>query len=298
MDDLEPDQSVDSVEAQSRIAAKLIAEARRQLSAIERAKKDARREYARDYYAKNRERYLEDQRRYRAERKAADPERYRQQAQARNKRWRDSHKDQENAKLRAKYAANRYPTLEQRAASYEKNAEVHRERRRAYYKANKDRINAEHRLRRSQDRARFEAGLPSRRLHSLSREERWANDVAANVFFARSRTVADLLALKREEETPDAVLTAFRRDCSRARAAHFLHTQVEELTYLRNVLDKESPRARRLIEREAEDARMDQIARGINERLRIKPSHDDGPRVSPAAPHLHLQQQQSNGLSR
>src|SRR3546814_7284947 len=52
----------------------------------------------REWYAKNRDHYLTYQREYRAAQRAADPEKYRETVRARNKRWRDGHREQENVK--------------------------------------------------------------------------------------------------------------------------------------------------------------------------------------------------------
>ena len=68
-----------------------IAHARAALHDRQKQRKEARREYAREYYAKHREEYLEYQRQYRAEQREKDPEAYREGKRERNQRWREAY---------------------------------------------------------------------------------------------------------------------------------------------------------------------------------------------------------------
>ena len=90
--------------------------------------------------------------------------------------------------------------------------------------------------------------------------------------------------------TPPELLARWQRDCARARAADAHQTLVPELRARR-----ERERARRAAklgddtqkrrEREAEDRRLDEIARAINARLRRHPAARHTQHNDPAAPH-------------
>lgn len=289
----------DRVERETEVMEILIAQARRQLNDIERQKREARRQYSRDYYAKNREKHLEDQRRYRAAQREADPDRYRAQKRERNQRWREKHKGEVNAKLREKYRANKEVHQEKRAKFYAENAETEKARRRAYYAANKERANASHRNWYQREKRRVKAGLPAVRVHRTPRDEHRSNLAAADAFFARVRTADELTAIRKEEETPADVWAAWMRECLKARAAHNLSVQHEELARLQKELGARRIRPKVPTLLELEDARLDAIAREVNERLRRREPSRRAHHLDPAAPHPLLQQQHNTtGMNR
>jgi hypothetical protein len=249
-----------------------IAHARAAIHDREKLRKEARRQYARDYYAQHRAEYLEYQRQYRAEQRAKDPEAYRQGKRERNQRWRDKHKDEVNARLRDKYRAD---------------PEKHRERRREFYADRAKRLR--------------EAGLPARRIHRKNRGERFANRIAADRFFSREWTTEELAVAMKSIETPPEVWAAWKRDCLKARAAYSLAEQKEELERLQKELARAKPGPKpkpRPTPEEIEEARMDAVARAINDRLR----HREPPRrvhhLDPAAPHPMLQSNNPMGMNR
>ncbi len=278
-----------------------IAHARAALHNRKEQLKERRREYAREYYAAHRDEYLDYQRQYRAEERDKDPEAYRAAKRERNQRWRDSHKDQVNARLRDKYRDNAEKHRERRREYYAAHAEEQRARRREYYARNREKQNAAHRAWQSREKRRRDAGLPPRRIHRTSREDRMANRYAADVFFSRVRSSDEIAAAMKSIETPPEVWAAWKRDCLRARAAYALEEDKEELERLQKELARVKPGPKpkpRPTPSEIEEARIDAVARAINERLR----HREAPRrthhLDPAAPHQMLQPDASMGMNR
>lgn len=279
-----------------------IVHARDKLRDIEKQRRDARRQYARDYYAVHREEYLEYQRQRRAEQRAMDPDAYREGKRERNQRWRDNHKDEVNAKIRAKYHADPEKLRERRREYYATHAEEQRARRREYYARNKEKQNANHRAWLDREKRRRSAGLPPSRLHRTRRDDRMANSAAADEFFARTWSEAELAEAKKSIATPPELLAAFTRDCLSARATYRLAEQKEELQRLQKELGRTrpgpKPKPRPTLAEIEEEARLERIGRQVNERLR----HRDPPRrrhhLDPAAPHPMLQPNNPMGMNR
>ena len=101
--------------------------------------------------------------------------------------------------------------------------------------------------------------------------------------------------------TPPELLAAWKRDCLKARATYTLAEQQEELARLQKELNRVAPGPKpkpNLRTQQIEEARMDAIAKQINDRLR---HHEESRRVhhlDPAAPHPMLHQPDTTGLSR
>ena len=278
-----------------------IAHARAAIHDREKLRKEARRQYARDYYAKNRAEYLEYQRQYRAELRAKDPDTYREAKRERNQRWRDKHKDEVNARLRDKYRVDPEKHREHRRKFYAEHAEEQRARRREYYARNKEKQNAAHRAWRDREKRRREAGLPTRRLHRLSLDERKSNTAAADSFFAQTWSGTRLAAALKNIETSPEVWAAWKRDCLKARAAYALSEQKEELERLQKELARAKPRPKpqsRPTPEEIEEARMDAVAHAINERLRLREPSRRVHHLDPAAPHPMMQPNTAMGMNR
>ncbi|WP_127817857.1 hypothetical protein [Microbacterium sp. CPCC 204701] len=278
-----------------------IARAQARLYNREKQHREARRQYQRDYYAQHREELLEYQRQYRAAQRERDPDAYREGKRARTKRWRDKHRDEVNARLREKYRADAEERRQRRREAYARNPEEQRSRRRAYYAANKEKQLAAQQRWRDREKRRVEAGLPVRRLHRVDDDERFANSAAADAFFGREWTDAELKAALGSIETPPELLAAWKRDCLRARAAHHLSVQKYELGRLEKELARVRPGPKPkppMTPEEIEEARLDAIGRQINERLR----HREPPRrthhLDPAAPHPQLLRQDQMGMNR
>ncbi|KAF2418136.1 hypothetical protein B2K11_09650 [Microbacterium sp. B35-30] len=295
------DDEAERLERESEDIRLQIAHARAALHNREKQRKEARRQYARDYYAQRREEYLEYQRQYRAELREKDPEAYRRGKRERNQRWRDKHKDEVNARLREKYREHPEKHRERRREFYAEHAEEQRARRREYYARNKEKQNAVHRAWRDREKRRREAGLPARRIHRTSRDERFANRAAADEFFSRAWTKEELAVAMKDVETPAEAWAAWKRDCLKARAAYTLALQKQELARLQKELRRAKPGPKpkpRPTPEQIEEARMNAIARQINERLR----HREQPRrphhLDPAAPHPMLQPNNPMGVRR
>lgn len=277
-----------------------IVHARHELRDREQARKEARRAYMRDWYAKNRDQQADYQRQYREAQRDKDPEKYRTAKRARTQRWRDNHKDEVNAKLREKYRADPEKHRERRRQFYEENAERIRQERRERYAANKAKELERQRAWRDRERRRRDAGLPAYRLHRTPREERIANRAAADAFFSRTWTQEELVEAHKSIAITPQEWAAWRRDCDKARALHALSERAEELQRLQKELNRKrpGPKPKHPTEQELEEARMDEIARGINARLRHKEPQRRAHHLDPAAPHPMLQQNNQMGMNR
>ncbi|MFE5410151.1 hypothetical protein [Microbacterium sp. NPDC056569] len=296
-----PDDEAERLERESEDIRLQIAHARAAIHDREKQRREARRQYARDYYAQHREEYLEYQRQYRAEQREKDPEAYRQGKRERNQRWRDRHKDEVNARLREKYREDPEKHRERRREFYAEHAEEQRLRRREYYARNKEKQNAAHRAWRDREKRRRDAGLPVRRIHRTTKAEQVENRAAADEFFLRVWTKEELKVAMKSIETPADVWAAWKRDCLRARAEYALAEQKEELVRLQKELDRAKPGPKpkpRPTPREIEEARMDAIARQVNERLRHREQPRKPHHLDPAAPHPMLQPNNPMGMSR
>lgn len=246
---------------------------------------ERRRVRARERYALDPAGNGEYQRQRRAAQRAADPDGYREAKRARNKRWRDRHREEQNAKRREKHRDNPDAKRESAARYYQTHGEQVRERRRAYYHANRDAQLEKQRQWRGREKRRRDAGLPPRRLHRTTAAERAANRGAAVEFFERERTPEQIAILKEELRTPDDAIARWERDSERARIASAIAADTDFTRPLTasQMRHRERERAARQkqVAREAEEARMDQIARAINDRLRTHPrsvrSHNNAP---------------------
>ena len=246
---------------------------------------ERRRVRARDRYALDPAGNLEYQRQRRAAQRAANPDGYREAKRARNKRWRDRHREEQNAKRREKHRDNPDAKRESAARYYQTHGEQVRERRRAYYHANREAQLEKQRQWRAREKRRRAAGLPPRRLHRTAAAERAANRGAAVEFFERERTPEQIAILTEELRTPDDVIARWERDSERARIASAIaaDTDITRPLTVSQMRHRERERAARQkqVAREVEEARMDQIARAINERLRTRPrpvrSHNHSP---------------------
>jgi hypothetical protein len=134
----------------------------------------------------------------------------------------------------------------------------------------------------------------------VGREERHANTAAADAFFAREWSADEVAEATKSMATPPELIAAWERDCAKARATYTLAEQQEELARLQKELARAKPGPKlRPTAREIEDARMDAVAKTINDRLRVtgqprRPAYPD-----PAAPHPMLHPGMSpRGLNR
>lgn len=214
--------------------------------------------YARDRYNADLEAGRARARTYRVARRAADPEGYRAGKKRRNDTWRRKHRDEINQRLREKNRTD--PGLKAKRAQryYEAHAEERRDYSRRYHEQHREQDRERSREWRRRERRRREAGLPVRRVHRVAAAERKANSVAAEAFFARPLTAEYREQLEAELRTPPELIAAWQRLCERTRAAQYalLHPETGS-----GVVNR----------RQAEEERMDAIARVINERLRVTP---------------------------
>lgn len=215
-------------------------------------------QYARNRYHSDIEGSRAKAREYREAARARDPEGYRSSRKRANDRWRAKHKDEINARLRER---NRIDPDAKRVRSrrhYENHAEERRAYRRRYYEENRERELAKQRQWREREKRRVEAGLPVRRLHRLTPDERRDNTRAADEFFARPVTAEFRAWLEAELRTPPELIAAWERETARIRATQW-------------ALRHPEASARIVNRNEAEEERMDTIARIINDRLRTTP---------------------------
>jgi len=236
-------------------------------AAIERKARKAA--WARERYHADVEASRAKARADRERQREADPEGYREGKKRRRATWRDRHRDEINARLREKNL--RDPSAKKAGAQryYERHAEERKAYRRQYYQDNRERQLAGQKRWRDRERRRIEVGLPVRRLHKVTPAERDQNAAAAQEFFSRPLTPQLQEQLKAELATPQHLIDALHREWDRTRAAD----------YQRRHPETSSDTVRR---RQAEEARLDGIARGINERLRLTPRRDPHPTADQA----------------
>ncbi|HEY9307896.1 MAG TPA: hypothetical protein VIP82_08825 [Microbacterium sp.] len=277
----------------------------------ERRRRRAKRAASKKYYEAHKAEHHEYTRQWRARKLAEDPVAYRAARAASRRHWWDAHKDEYNAKLRARRQENPEVHRAANRAYYATHAEQLKAQKRAYYAAHKEEILARNRAWKQREKRRLEAGLPPRRIRTTSSAERRANDAAADDFFRRPRSREEIVAIRLATAatvegllpTPVELVAAFERDSKRARIEHALATDFSyadrrRVSEARRHL-AEQQRASRLAERTAlEEARLDAIGREVNERLR----HQDPPRrrhhLDPAAPHPMLNPNTTMGMNR
>lgn len=233
-------------------------------AAVERRERKAA--WARERYHADVEASRTKARQNRERQRAADPEGYREGKKRRKAAWRESHKDEINARLREKNLRDPSAKSARAQRYYQRHAEERRAYRRQYYWDNRERQLARQKLWRDRERRRVEVGLPSQRLHKVTPVERDQNVAAADAFFSRALTPQLDVQLAAELSTPQHLIDAWQRECARIRAADYARLNPETST----------DTVRR---REAEEARLDGIARSINDRLRLTQRRD--PQAAP-----------------
>lgn len=278
--------------------------------AAERRRKRARQASSKKYYEANKAKHHDYTRRWRLRQLEEDPEGYRAARVVIQRRWYEKHRDERNAKLRARHRENPEPKRAASRAYYAAHAEEQKAKRRAYYAANREKVLASNRAWKEREKRRTEAGLPPRRLHATPPADRRANTAAAEEFFARRWSRQDVAAIRaRNGATPDGLqptpaelIAAFERDCKRARIEHALATDLSyadriRTAEIRRFLAAQQPSTRQ-VRAAAEEARMDAIGKQVNDRLR----HREPPRrthhLDPAAPHPMLNPNNTMGLNR
>ena len=234
---------------------------------IERRERKA--EKARERYHADIEASRAKARDYLQQKRTEDPDGYREGKKRRNAAWREGHKDEINAKLREKNLRDPSKKRARAQRDYELHGDERRAARRQSYQKNRDRELAKQKQWRDRERRRIEVGLPVRRLHKVAPAERDQNAADATAFFARPVTPKLREQLKAELATPQHLIDALRRDWARIRSAD----------YARRNPETSSDTLRR---REAEDVRLDAIARDINDRLRRTPRREPQRGADPA----------------
>jgi hypothetical protein len=260
-------------------------------SNLRRRRRRERNATSRAKYAENLELSRERSRMYRRQQvereKAADPEAYRLKHNAEVRAWRAKNRDALNARRRENYRQDPEPTRVRARERFERNKEHVRAKRREYYQSNKEKVLASNRAYKERERRRREAGLPPHRLQQVTRQERERNRAAAEEFFTRPLTPERRDALERT--SPD-LIAKWQAETARLRAIH----GYAEDEPVRERLQREREACQLMQQRQrdheaahqaAEDARLDDIARTINNRLRTQPrrarSTPSWPAVSP-----------------
>ncbi|MFH8251486.1 hypothetical protein ACH3VR_14030 [Microbacterium sp. B2969] len=277
------------------------AEEKREAARLERA--EARRQKSRAEYANDPQRVLDRQRAYRAKRREADPERYRAVKREALKRWRDNHREEQNAKDRKRYRANAVERTARMRAYYAENAATILKRKHEKWAEDPEGSREQQRRYRAREAQRRRDGLPSRRLHRTTADEALANKQAADEFFQRELPASQIERMSAGPPTPPELLDAWERDCARARARSYYTIPPRDRANRlsdRLAADRIRDRLRRRLDAErdrVENERLDEIGRQVNDRLRQFPRLSGTVR-DPAAP-LHLDGQgPSTGLSR
>lgn len=244
----------------------------RRKAAQERAAEDRRAKkaaYARERYHADIEASRAKAREYLQQKRAADPDGYREAKKRRNATWHERHKDEINARKREQNLRDPSKQKARAQRDYQVHGDERRAYRRRYYQQNRERQLAKQKQWRDRERRRIEVGLPVRRLHTVTPTERDQNAVAAQAFFSRPLTPQLREQLKAELATPQHLIDALRREWARIRA----------VDYQRRNPETNSDTIRR---QEAEEARLDAIARSINDRLRLSPRRHSHPTADQA----------------
>lgn len=239
----------------------------RRQTAKERAELHRRKrkaERARERYHADIEASRAKAREYLRRKRVADPIAYKEGTKRRNAAWRERHKEEINSRLREKNLRDPGKKRAYAQRDYERHGDKRRATRRRYYRENRDRELAKQKQWRERERRRIEVGLPVRRLHKVTSADREKNAADAAAFFARPLTPQLREQLKAELATPQHLIDALRREWARMRATD----------YARRNPETSSDTVRR---RETEEARLDAIARRINDRLRNEPRRDPQP---------------------
>lgn len=251
----------------------------RRAEQLREERKEAKRQYARAWYAANKPLHQEIQRRYRERQRAENPEEFRARLRAANQRWRDSHREQIRQHQRDKDRDAPATKRENAARYYAAHGDDVKQRKREKYWADHEKSLADQRQYRARERWRRANGLPPQRLHRATGTERKTNLAAADVFFTRVRTAEEIEGLRRERGTPQHLIDEFERASARHRAAaHY----AESLTRGDGRLEQQlrpTRAERNAMARADEDARMDAVAAAINDRLRTQPKA-----LAPTAP--------------
>jgi hypothetical protein len=279
-------------------------ESERRARERERARRE-KRERDRDYYAANAEKRRAYAREWRAARMAADPEGFRDEQNAQRRAWWHRQPLEERQRIaRTKHElADPEEVRERGRAYYHRNADRLNEQRRAHLKAHPEKRREYQYRWRDKERRRIAAGLPKPTRHRTTKQERAANRAAADAFFRQTYTAEQIEKMRQGPPTPPELLYAFNRDCRRARAAHQLAVDAELQARLTAAL---TPTQRAAAEQEhgererqrAEEERLDAIGRAINDRLRHTAPPRRQQRDDPAAPHPMLQHPHGTGLNR
>ncbi|WP_019180118.1 hypothetical protein [Microbacterium yannicii] len=277
--------------------------------AAERARAQAKRASSKKYYEANKEKHHRYERAWRARKLAEDPEGYRARRAAYQRRRRERTKEADNARLRARRRENPEAGRAAQREYYARNAEKLKAQKRAHYETHREEVLARNRAWKEREKRRREAGLPPRRLHTTSATQREVNTAAADAFFTRSRTREEIAELRKNpgldasvERTPDELVAAFERASRRARIEHLLATDASFADRHR-VAEARRWQAsqesfRRAQRQAAEAARLDEIGRQVNDRLRHKEPPRRRHHLDPAAPHPMLNSNTTMGMNR
>jgi len=235
------------------------------------------RERTRNYKAANRERLAEQdyirKRRWIAKQRETDLVAYRAKVNEYAKGYQARHRDEVAHKAKDRRRSNPYVRLAYQAAYREAHADELARKRREDYAKNPEKYLARNREWKRRERRRVRAGLPPRRVTHTTLPEMRRNDSEADTFFSRGRSVEEMDAIQAERISDREVKSHLEREFARARAEAGFDRLAAQLVDRRSVKD-----ARRLARsvreaesqqaEEAEAARLDAIARVINDRFR------------------------------
>jgi hypothetical protein len=268
-----------------------------------RAKAQKRKASKRAHYKANADTYRQKMRERHYRKLAEDPETYRAGRAASQRRWREKVRDDENSRRRDRRRANPAAVREENHTYYVAHAAQLREKKRAYYWANREQILARKKRRLDGEKRATAAGLPPRRVRRVTTAQRKADDAAAARFFTRRRTKPQLAALRKEASwpridgpTPPDLLAKFKRASLRIRTAHRLATDPEFAEHAALARKRRTLGRQEAAVPNAEEARLDLIARQINDRLRQHPRPPQPQHAT--APHPMLNPTTTMGMNR
>ncbi|KHK98851.1 hypothetical protein LK09_08260 [Microbacterium mangrovi] len=244
---------------------------------------------------------------------ADNPER----ARATKERWVQNNLEKRRKASRDYYHRNKEKILAKAKERHLTDPSVQQKRQQKYRQAHPDRIAAtsaawrakpENKARHreatqrweARERRRREVGLPPRRIHRRTPDDRRTDAGSADEFFARDWSHVRIPdgPQHRLDPTPPALLDAWESESARARLRHRLRDDPEfreRVERHRNALqDRIHAEQRRAAHRD----RVDAIARAVNDRLRIAGPRRRSPTADLAAPNQPQPAPSSSGLGR
>ena len=223
-------------------------------------------------------------------------------ARATKDRWIQNNLEKRRKASRDYYYRNKETILAKAKERHEADPAVRQKRQQKYRQSHPDRIAAasaawrskpESKLRHQEATKRWEqreqrrrdVGLPPRRIHRRTPGDKQLDACNADAFFGRdwSRIRISDEPEHRLDPTPPEMLDEWEKGCARARLRHRLRNDPAYRERIEHHREALQDHLRSQVRRLAAQARIDAVARAVNDRLRTAPRRQDS--ADHAAPH-------------